>query len=359
MTLAAVWAPENVTGVIMNDQGWEVSPTASNQGPTTSSVYGYVGSPTRYSWALNQSESMLPPAPFQPVGGKGCWSAPWRMPTGGAVGVQMLVHQGISHSHATYIYVSTPTTMGLVVGNAFQGNSQEMDLTIWRYYTLKSDMSTEDNWTGEMLIDGVSEVSGAATDTRPAILTDYFIVLGPGSNAGAGDLTLRNLMGGLSHWTDLGDAAEVPMRYTWVDVNEDISETGGSAWTPGGTGPPGSNNAAVSGPLDTATHTQEAVPASGERVTMGIKNGGSDDLEDALGTDPPAIAGISVWAYSTGQAINARAVLSDGTDEDLGGSTAISATDTTHAHVCAPTRADGGNTPWAGTDQPELAYEIV
>lgn len=354
MALRAVWAPENLASTVMVDKGWSFADT-NFAISSTETNYTYTGSPTRYSLTLRRTAWMIPPAPFQPLNHKGCWSTPYQMPNGGTNGVIIMQHEGTGAWGASiYVAVTSVNTLGLYVANLLQGNTQPLDLTLNHYITLKADQSTT-TWSGELWVDGIQEVTGTQ-GVGAAQTISTFSMTGADQSY---DTINSTRIGGLSYWDDITDNAEVPCFYTTVDANEDISESPGSSWIPGGTGPPTTNHGAVSGPLDTSTYTLENTPASGERVTVGIKDGVSgDDLSTHLGITPDSIYGISLYTYSTGGSISAKAVLSDGTNEDVGVVTSVDVTNTTLAHVCAPTRADGGNTPWAGSDQPEIGYEI-
>ena len=158
-------------------------------------------------------------------------------------------------------------------------------------------------------------------------------------------------IGQIITYDDPTDSGEVPRFVTRVEPNADGTNVG--IWTPS----TGSDDYAVlASPIDASTYTENTSPSPGDRVEV-LTNAGGDDLSDALGTTPSVIDSVAVHSMSSGQSINARAVVGDGTSETTGSTVAISAADPTYAVAVANTKPSGGN--WGGSDQPTAVYDVV
>jgi hypothetical protein len=364
MAFQVAWSFENEEGSFLaSDLGWTIDNTSTPVYVDVDSTdtYTYTGSPTKYALCLYSGNRAYPPAPFQPVAHKGCWAAPVKAKTAPAstvtIGGVALFHDGVGFGVDTYIRIGSVNTFELWVASQFKGSSQVLDMSVWHYLCLKSDMTTT-TYSGEMWIDGVQEATGTRTGMTVQTSSQFYIA---GCATGAGtraDAATR--FGGLSYWDDTADSAQTPMYYTTVNPNEDLSNVGTWASTEA------TDWQSVEGALNTSTNTTEASPTSGDRVNLGTKGGtggppatgGTDDLTDHLGTNPSSIAGISLHTWSTGESINAKAVLGHEADasEITGTNVTISAADTTYAHVGSGTKPGGG--AWTGASQPELNYEI-
>jgi hypothetical protein len=355
MSLNAAWAFADESALLMEtDMGWDFGSTSVGAADRDTDVPTYTGSPTRYAmwlaWASNTAE---PPVPFQPLGNKGCWAGPVRVVKTGniAIGTNVYTHNGITGNGGDIsIRVTSTTNLGLYILNVFHGNTQNLDLTIWHYWCLKSDMSGV-TWTGEMWIDGIQEATGSSAPTVAAITSNFFLTSASATIGGAAT-TYGTGFGGLSYWTDTADNAEVEYYSTNVEPNQDATNvrtwvsSEATAWE------------SVDTPLDIASDTTEASPSPSDRVNVLIEGaGGTDTLATHLGISPATIAGVCLHTWSTGESLNARAVLGDGTNEVNGITVAIDVSNTTYAAVASENTPTGP--AWAAGDQPELNYETL
>lgn len=342
MTFKGAWAFQNEDRADLLLAGWQATGAASQVIANSTDVYTYTGSPTRYSIQVSDGVIVTPPAPFQPTAGHiGQWSAPVRFLGTVTLNKYIMRHSGVSYGYSTWIRTTSTQTLGLYVGNVLKGTSQVLDLSLWHYITLKSDMSTQTN-TGEMWIDGVQEATGSAVAGAAQVAQTLFYM----QSGGAGNPPLGMLIGGLACWSAIADTGEVPMYCTNVNPTADGTDVG--TWV----STEATDWQAVEGALNVATKTTEAAPATLDRVNLT-----AGTIASQIGISPATIAGVSLHTWSTGESIDAKAIIGDGAAETVGSPLTIDAASPTYVHAAAPATPTGP--AWTGASLPELNYEIA
>ena len=104
--------------------------------------------------------------------------------------------------------------------------------------------------------------------------------------------------------------------------------------------------------MNVATKTVEAAPATLDRVNLT-----AGTIASQVGISPATIAGVSLHTWSTGESIDAKAIIGDGAAETVGSPLTIDAASPTYVHVSAPATPSGP--AWTGASLPELNYEIA
>ena len=344
------WAFGNETSQVLQDNaGWTWTLPATGGVPTTVDTYTYSGSPTRYSMGIRGDGNRgftCPAAAFPLTNGmKGAISWPLRHTLGNWLNTNFGMEvQSTDLADTSGIYIRySSSALAFYIDDVLKGTSAPFDWQDWHYVTVKYDMTTT-TWAGELLIDGVSQVS--ATDTASAAVTAGQFVFKGGSNATDTEI------GQIITYDD--DADATPIRFvTRTEGNADGTNIG--TWVPQGGG---TDFAELDSPIDPTTYTEETSPSASDRVEI-LTNGGGSDLATALGTTPGVIDSVCVHQISSGQNITGRAICGDstGVTETPGPTVAIGATPG-YSVATANVRPTGG-VAWTGSDAPELIMEVV
>lgn len=346
MALRWSWAFGPESAATLNNVGW-ACPGNFVATSTAGETYTYSGSPTRYACKItgNNSNMNLPLTPFTTVT-QGWIAAPIKIltPVLPFFSLDMLAVRGTTGDLVTARIVGATGALALYVDNVFKANTIPYDWSDWKYVALQFDVGTA-TFAGRIFVDGVA-ATASFTDAATAQTSVNFRIQSSANNTIWGQFVV---------WDSTGDAGQNPVYVTRAEPTSDNGGATVGTWTPS----IGVNNWAVlDSPIDSSTYTQEAAPLSGERVAVNTST-----LSTALGTTPPNIYGMTLHTYSAGQAISARARVSDdsGVTWDSGASTLIDGVNVTYAFATSTDKPSSGglNTPWAPGDVVTLAYEVV
>jgi hypothetical protein len=358
MALHWAWSWEADDPTVLPASGFillDTNTASNNYTSTASDLWTYTGSPTRYSWEMSPGDLITLPPEAVPSGVDGAVSFPCKSDgttpsTNPAPNWQVIRITFNTNDYVRISQVSGSSALRLRVdgfASATELDTSAIDLSTFRYLTLKFDFTTT-TYTASLYMDGVLVLGPVnyfhASNPIPSTITK--IEMGSIMDTSKGWK-----IGQVITYDDTSAGSENPRYVTNFDATSDLPANVGT-WTPGGSGPPASDNAAVSGPLNTATYTENTTPLSGNKVTL---TGGT--ITSQLGVTPTNVDAVVVHTVSTGEAINARAEVGDGVSTTDGATTLIDAANPTYASVTATTKPSGG--AWAGTDSPELNYEIV
>lgn len=339
MALSWCWAFGQESAADLVAMGWTMQSTSSTvMEPRTTFQYTYAGSPTRYSWAMDQLTYIQPPA--SAVGPEG-WVA------------MAVYHDAAPKANQHLIRVTGPATNKFIAAimaatgaiNVYVDSIYKATTAVipwqnqWHYVALSYRMTTT-TWAGQLWVDGVAQHT-AAVDTS-SVETDAAVYVYGTAN---GDRT--QYIGQMAIWDSFTDSGSVARYITRADVGADVSETG--TWAPS-TG--ATNHGVVGGTFDAATYTEEAAPTAADEVRVAP----AADIATALGISPSTIDGVCAHTYALGLGHTARADVGDGAATTTGTAGAISSA-TTERHVVATTKPSGGS--WTGTDTPQAVYHIV
>ncbi len=339
MALSWCWAFGQESGADLVAMGWAMQSTSTTvMEPRTTYQYTYAGSPTRYSWAMDQTTWFQPPD--SAVGPEG-WVAIAvyhdDIPQNGQYMIRIM---GASSSRITGAQMLSSGALKIYVDSTFKATTAVIPWQgQWHYVAMSYKMTTA-TWIGQLWVDGVAQHT-AAVDAG-SIETDATVRVYGASN---GDRT--QYVGQLAIWDSFTDPGSVARYVTRADVGADVSETG--TWAPS-TG--ATNHGVVGGTFDAATYTEEAAPTAADEVRVAP----AVDIATALGISPSTIDGVCAHTYALGLGHTARADIGDGAATTTGTAGAISSA-TTERHVVAPTKPSGGS--WTGTDTPQAVYHVV
>ena len=335
------WAFGQETGTLLNDDmDWQLTSTLSGYVPDNAFTYTYGGSPGRYSLKVNSgSDFYLPVQSFATSG----WltmaayndSPNWTQNTfflqvigGNGRYISIYMNNAASSTFALYVDNVLKATFSVPIGN-------------WYYWALQYDMSA-DPWSGRVFVDGVA-VTAAFTDAQTAQTTGSYHCEGFSGNSSfptAGTTYFAQFI----VYDDVADAGQTPYYCTRIAPNADTSETG--TWVPSS----GATNIGVTNndPLDPATYTQEATPASGDNVVTEVNN-----LSTQLGLTPGVVLAATNHTYSSGTALQAFASVRDSGGVYVDGATFTPDTsDTTYGYATSTSGLTGASTI-------DCKYEIV
>jgi hypothetical protein len=309
----------------------------------TTKVWTYSGTAS-VKWGLGMANGaqLYPMNSLQPASHKGCWSAAlWFANVGPVVAAVLMQHQGLGYGASTTVVHASVNQLGLYVANTFKGSSgpvQYLGQKVW--VTLKSDQSGA-TWTGELLINGVSQVSGSQA-AQAQTSSNFFmgsIIPGPASTQG-------QVCTGLAYWDDLLDDAETPRRFSESQATANGSNVGDN-WS----STEATFHEAVATPWDPTKKATEADPSAGERLNVVTPT-----IATTLGITPATIEGVTLHVWASGQAVTGKAVLGDGTTEAAGTTTVVDELNPTYLYVTSANSPTGP--AWAGTDLLEFSFEI-
>jgi len=344
MALHWSWAFGDEDYLALTAMGFGVTASASLNAPSSSNVYTYTGSPTRYSWSFETdgaTNGITLPGEASAGLTEGWVQAPFfaEIASGYDAGKVAIDVTGNASGRRTYVQVTSSGALSLYIDSVFKETTQDFDFTSWKVVALQWSMTTS-TWRGRIWVDGVA-ATAEHTDPRSAE-TSVSIRLGPGPGQDTSGVPAAWL-GQIILWDDYTDSGETPYFVTRAEPTADGTNVG--TWTPS----TGSDDfAVVDSPFDTATYTQEASPAASDRCEVVTSS-----IATALGVTPATIAGVTAHTFSEGQAITAKAVVSiSGGTEASGSSVGISASATTYA-TATDTAA------YSGTDTIDVIYEVV
>lgn len=344
MALHWSWAFGDEDYLALTAMGFSVAASASANAPSSTNVYTYTGSPTRYSWGMETDlafNGITLPGEASSGLTEGWVQAPFyaEVPSNydqGKIVIQVL---GNGSGRVIYITVSLGGALSLYVDNVFKESTQDFDFTAWKVVALQWSMTTS-TWKGRIWVDG-NPATAEHDDPRGAE-TSVSIRLGPGPGQDTSYVP-GAWLGQIILWDSYADSGETPYFVTRAEPTADGTDVG--TWTPS----TGSDDfAVVDSPFDASTYTQEASPAAFDRCEVVTSS-----IATALGVTPATIAGVTAHTFSEGQAITAKAVVSiSGGTEASGSSVGISASATTYA-TATDTAA------YSGTDTVDVIYEVV
>ena len=320
----------------LQSMGWTMQQNSSWWTQTTTNVYTYTGSPTRYGWemlGIGYAYCELPAAVTTTLS-QG-WIAVPALALSSYSGGRFL--QVTSGSSNTRIEISTAGALSLYVGNVFKETSSAQDFSSWRYVSLQFDHSGA-TWSGRIYVDG-SAVTNSQTQAVSAQTASTVLIQGAlGTGGFRGHCFSQVIV-----WDSTSDAGETAYYATRAEPTADGTDVG--TWTPS----TGSDDfAVVDSPFATATYTQEASPSANDRCEVVTST-----LATALGVTPGEVAGVTAHTYSEGETVTARAIVSvSGGTEANGTSTSISAGSTTYAFAT-------DTATYSGTDTIDVIYEVV
>ena len=356
MAICWSWAFGPESDAEMIDMGWEAWNAGVNKDSSANRVYSYIGSPTRYSATRGAGGVAQIRPPLEAY-------AAWVSVNAGCVSAP-LKREGLSIANGTQdvIRVVDPATnkwtsvktlsgtgaLSLYVDLIFKETSAPYDLSVWKYVSLKWDMSTA-TWKGQIFVDGVA-ATAEHTDLR-SIASNPYVDFGS-----AGSTSNPWCIGQIILWDAYADPAEVPYFVTRVNPNADGTNVG--TWTPS-TGV--DDYAVVAPPYADTTYTEETTPTASDQMEV-LTNATAATLDTQLGVTAASVQAVTLHTNSVGQAITARAILRDGptaasADAATGDTKAIDPTNSTYATVTATAKSGAG--AWAGTDAPAFVYEVV
>lgn len=316
--------------------GWSMAQSASYWTQTTSNVYTYNGSPTRYGWemqGIGYAYCELPAAVTTTLS-QGWIAVPAKALSAYSGGLFLRVTSGSSNSR---IEISSGGALSLYVGNVFKETSAAQDFSSWRYVALKFDHSGS-SWSAQAYVDGSSVTSSQSQTVSPETSSTVLIQGALGSGGLRGHCFSQVIV-----WDAATDSGQTPYYATRAEPTADGTNVG--TWTPS-TG--ADDFAVVDSPFDTATYTQDASPSASDRCEVV-----SSTIATALGVTPGTVAGVTAHTWSEGQAVTAKAVVGpSGGAETSGSNVAISASSTTYA-IATSTASFGGS------DTIDLIYEVV
>lgn len=364
MALRWSWAFGAETQAALTSAGFVFSAiyTATS---TAGETYTYSGSPTRYSGKMSVNNSMNLPATVGAGVNKGWFAVPIRvagfgLPAGNRDIVSVVTAGGTISARM----VSTTGALGLYMNNVLKGTTAPFDWNDWHYVALRFDVSTA-TFSAVVAVDGTQAFPAVGVSTQAvSAQTDVsFRVEATQNNQIFGQFVVYDNIGTPGD----DDVAPKPMYVTRVDPTNNPNLSSPpivGTWTSYASGSPSGalHSAAVDSPLDSpvTTYVQNAAPASGDRLAVASSTLSS---ATALNVSPPNIYGITLHTYSAGQAVTARARVSDdgGTTWDSGSNTLIDGTATTYAYATSLDKpsSGGSNTAWAAGDTVTMAYEVV
>jgi hypothetical protein len=330
---------------------------------SSTDVYTYAGSPTRYSLTAdvdNAGEApfyriAMPGEAITKVGSSGIFTMAYRT-ANNTDWDQTFVKRLMSietaiNSNAVFIETDPTGTVSLYVDNAFKGTSGGRDTSDWGFYALVFDVSTT-TFTGSIYVNGVLQVTGSDTtsSTSPGN-----IVLAASQSTQTGVGVFGTVWGQFILYddpvADLADAVSPDNFVTRIVPNANSAGTIG-AWTPTGAA---NNWQAVNPPIDTTTFSGIAVPAPLDRLEVETAN--ATNLQTLLGINPSSIKGATVHNISVGTAATAKIGVQEGGSETLGAAFPVSPVTDTYAAETVLNNPSTG-TAWVGADQPILVYEV-
>lgn len=354
MAICWSWAFGPESDAEMLDLGWEIWNSNVSKDSSASRVYSYIGSPTRSSAVRSSGTAQIRPPIESGVSwastNAGCVSVPIKRDgvsvASGASDV-IRVYDPASNRIISVRTVNGSPSLSLYVDSVFQEATPALDLSVWKYVTLKWDMSTS-TWKGQIFVDGVAATL-EQTDARSIALNPYvdFGYAGSTSNPWC--------IGQIILWDAYADTAETPYFVTRVNPNADGTNVG--TWTPS----TGSDDyAVVAGPYDDTTYTEEATPTASDQMEV-LTNAASATIDTQLGIVSGSVQAVTLHTNSVGQSITARAIIRDGptaasADAASGETKTIDPTNSTYATATATQKSGGA---WAGTDAPAFVYEVV
>ena len=328
----------------MTAMGFGVSSSAGANAPSSTNVYTYTGSPTRYSWGMetDQATSGIT-LPGNACAGltEGWVQAPFYAEIASGYDNFKVVIEVLGSGSGRNIRIDTTSTgaLTLYVDNTFKESTQPYDFTSWKVVALQWSM-TSSTWKGRIYVDGVA-ATAEYTDARIAE-TSASIRLGPGPGKDTSGVP-GAWLGQVILWDSYSDAGATPYFVTRAEPTSDGTNIG--TWTPS-TGT--DDFAVVDSPFDASTYTQDSLPVASNRCEVVTST-----LATALGVTPSSVLGASAHTFSEGQAITARAIVGpSGGTETAGDAVGISASATTYAHATTTAAL-------TGTSTLDLVYEVV
>ena len=336
MALRWSWSFGNETFADLQTMGWTMQQNSAWWTLTSTNVYTYTGSPTRYGWemlGIGYAYCELPAAVTTTLS-QGWIAVPALALSSYSGGRFVQVTSGSSN---TRIEISTGGALSLYVGNVFKETSSAQDFSSWRYVSLQFDHSGA-TWSARIYVDG-SAVTNSQTQAVSAQTASTVLIQGAlGTGGFRGHCFSQVIV-----WDSTSDAGETAYFATRAEPTADGTDVG--TWTPS----TGSDDfAVVDSPFATSTYTQEASPSANDRCEVVTST-----LATALGVTPGEVAGVTAHTYSEGETVTARAIVSvSGGTEANGTSTSISAGSTTYAFAT-------DTATYSGTDTIDVIYEVV
>ena len=320
----------------LQTMGWTMAQNVAWWTQTTTNVYTYAGSPTRYGWEMlgdNYAYCQLPAAVTTTLS-QGWIAVPAKALSSYSGGLFIQVTSGPSNSR---INISSGGALSLYVNGVFKETSVAQDFSSWRYVALKFDHSGS-SWSAQVHVDG-SSVTSSYSETVSAQTSSTVIIQGA---LGSGGLR-GHCFSQVIVWDAATDSGQTPYYATRAEPTADGTNIG--TWTPS-TG--AYDYAVVDSPFDTATYTQDASPSASDRCEVVTST-----IATALGITPGTVAGVTAHTFSEGQAVTARAVVGPSSGAEANGSsTAISASTTTYAIATS-------TATFSGSDTIDVIYEVV
>lgn len=316
--------------------GWTMAQSASWWRQTTTNVYTYAGSPTRYGWELlgiGYAYCDLPAAVTATLS-QGWVAVPAKALSGYSGGTFLAVTSGPSN---TKVHITSGGALSLYVGAVFKETSAAQDFSSWRYVALKFDHSIG-NWSAQVYVDG-SSVTSSQSQTVSAQTSSTVRIQGALGTGGFKGHCLSQII----IWDAATDSGQTPYFATRAEPTSDGTNVG--TWTPS-TGT--DDYAVVASPFSTSTYTQDATASASDRCEVV-----TSALATALGVTPSSVIGATAHTFSEGQSATARAIVGpSGGTETAGTTTAISASSTSYAFATSTAALTGSSTL-------DVVYEVV
>lgn len=338
------WAFGNEDHTALTAMGFGVSSSAGANAPSSTNVYTYTGSPTRYSWGMETDQAVNGiTLPGEACSGltEGWVQAPFyaEIASGYDAGKRLIRVTGNGSGRVIEILNTAEGALSLYVDSTFKETTQAYDFTSWKVVALQWSM-TSSSWKGRIYVDE-SAATAEYTDSRSAE-TSVSIRLGPGPGQDTSG-TPAAWLGQVILWDSYSDAGATSYFVTRAEPTFDGTNIG--TWTPS-TGT--DDFAVVDSPFDASTYTQDSLPVASNRCEVVTST-----LATALGVTPSSVLGASAHTFSEGQALTARAVVGpSGGTETAGDSVGISASATTYAYATTTAAL-------TGTSTLDLVYEVV
>jgi len=329
---------------------------------SSSDVYTYSGSPTRYSLTADVDNTgnapfyqiAMPGTAISKVGDSGIFTMAYRTANNtdwDQTFIKRLMSiETANNSNAAFIETDPTGTVSLYIDNTFKGTSGGRDTSNWGFYALVFDVSTT-TFTASIYVDGVLQVSGSdsASASSPGNIT---LAASQSTQTGVG--VFGSVWGQFILYddpvADLADAVSPDNFVTRIVPNANGGGTVGT-WSPTGAA---SNWQAVNPPIDTTTYAGIASPSALDRLEVDTANG--TNLQTLLGINPNSIKGATVHSISNATSGTAKVGIQEGGSETLSTAQPVSTSDTYLAESVANNPSTG--TAWVGADQPILVYEI-
>jgi hypothetical protein len=339
------WGKETAVNLEAN-MGWDFLDTSTAAGQYDSTtVYTYAGSPTRYSWAIDDHAfDKIMTLPTEAWVSAGWLCAPFY--AAGTLNNEIIFEvKGGSSGNRIYVKHTTGGTGELYVDNTFKANFAGLTANNWHFLALQYDMSS-DPWSGRVYLNGAA-VTTAQTDARAAETAGSYSLYGFTNG------TRATYWGGIIVYNSTGDAGQNPRFVTRILPNADAGTTVGT-WTPSsGSDDFAMTNASGATGFDNATFTQETTPSSADQCVTEVSN-----VATQLGIVPPAIDGITGHTYSSGTGITVNAGVGSTTTFTAGGNVVPDSADTTYGFGTAPVDPTGGGA-WSSGTTVRFRYKVV